>query len=128
MSTEESGALSEAPYSHISGLLAARASSVVCFEAEVEVLSALSSSSCWGGYLKVGSGAAEARGTSPWGWPGKLPWSFPASASRRGQAGVQTVGAEGVLFPLCAALTLTPGQFSDKSRGLGGIEPSPTTF
>lgn len=101
-------------------ILTSRASSVVSFEAEVEVPSALSSSSCWGGDLRVGGRAAEARGTSPWGWPRKLPWSFPASASRRGQAGVQRVGGVGGLFPLCAALILKPGRFSDKSRGLRG--------
>lgn len=54
-----------------SGLLAALASTVVCFQAEVGVPSALSIS-CQGHYLSVGSGAAEAYGLSPWGWPGKL--------------------------------------------------------
>lgn len=86
-----SGALLKVPYSSV-GILAALASSVVCFQADAEVPSALSISSCRVYYLRVGSGVAKACGTSQWGQPRKWLWSFPACASWHGQVGVQRVG------------------------------------
>lgn len=123
------GALLKVPYSHISGLLAALASAVVSFQAEVEVPNAVSISSCWGYYLRVVVERPKPVALVRGGGPGSCVVIPSVCLLARVDGSPESGG--GPPLPPSAARILKPSQFSDKSGGsapLGVIEPSPTTF